>query len=187
MRSFDSARLSQRTEVDRSLCSTYDEVAQTKLTYGLLTGVAVLTVATIATFPLFPFNLAFFAGLMWLTLRFLEDLASSVRAALALARLLLLGKRQLLLLRSLREDLHVRVERLAVERAGLPREAGVFVQEREKRWRSLGLGLGVIDALGERLGYFNPRRRRKKGASRICFHCFKDSELTATHLNCRLE
>lgn len=119
--------------------------------------------ATLATLPFFPLNVAFFTALMWLTLRFLEDLASSVRAALALLRLLLLGKRQLVLLRSMREDLHARVERLAVERAGLPRDAGVFVQERERRWRKLGLGLGLADVLGERLGYFNPRRRRKKG------------------------
>ena len=143
--------------------STYDEVAQTKLTYGLLTGLAVLALATLATLPLFPFNVAYFAALMWLTLRFLEDLTSSVRAALALVRLLLLGKRQLVLLRSMREDLHARVEKLAVERAGLPRDAGVFVKERERRWRRLGLGLGLADAIGERLGYFNPRRRRKKG------------------------
>ena len=143
--------------------STYDEVAQTKLTYGLLTGLAVLALATLATLPLFPFNVACFAALMWLTLRFLEDLTSSVRAALALVRLLLLGKRQLVLLRSMREDLHARVEKLAVERAGLPRDAGVFVKERERRWRRLGLGLGLADAIGERLGYFNPRRRRKKG------------------------
>lgn len=146
-------------------CSTYDEVAQTKLTYGLLTGLAVLSLATLATLPLFPFNIACFAALMWLTLRFLEDLTSSVRAALALMRLLLLGKRQLVLLRSMREDLHARVEKLAVERAGLPRDAGVFVKERERRWRRLGLGLGLADAIGERLGYFNPRRRRKKGES----------------------
>ncbi|GAA5876264.1 hypothetical protein JCM3774_002341 [Rhodotorula dairenensis] len=159
---FMAKRSSDRLIQNGPVFDTYDEVAQTKLTYGLLTGVAVLTVATLATVPFFPTNLAFFIALMWLTLRFLEDLASSVRAALALLRLLLLGKRQLVLLRSMREDLHLRVERLAVERAGLPRDAGVFVRERERKWRKLGLGLGLVDAVGERLGYFNPRRRRKK-------------------------
>ncbi|GAA5982852.1 hypothetical protein JCM10908_006810 [Rhodotorula pacifica] len=155
-------RSSDRLIRNGPVFDTYDEVAQTKLTYGLLTGLAVLTLATLATLPLFPFNLVCFTALMWLTLRFLEDLTSSVRAALALLRLLLLGKRQLVLLRSMREDLHARVERLAVMRAGLPKEAGVFVKERERRWRRLGLGLGLADAVGERLGYFNPRRRRKK-------------------------
>ncbi|GAA5954102.1 hypothetical protein JCM8115_003311 [Rhodotorula mucilaginosa] len=155
-------RSSDRLIRNGPVFDTYDEVAQTKLTYGLLTGLAVLSLATLATLPLFPFNIACFAALMWLTLRFLEDLTSSVRAALALMRLLLLGKRQLVLLRSMREDLHARVEKLAVERAGLPRDAGVFVKERERRWRRLGLGLGLADAIGERLGYFNPRRRRKK-------------------------
>lgn len=143
------------------------QIAQTKLTYGLLTGVAVVTLASLATFPLVPFaNVAFVLALMWLTLRFVEDLFSSVRALVALARLVLLGKRQLVLLRTMRASLHARVERLAVERAGLPRDAGVFVRERERRWSRMGLG-AVEGGLGRWLGFaafFDPRRRRKKGA-----------------------
>ncbi|CDR48796.1 RHTO0S20e01552g1_1 [Rhodotorula toruloides] len=144
---------------------TYDEIAQIKLTYGLLTGLAVLTLSSLLTFPFLPFlNLPFLLGLMWLTLRFLEDLFSSLRALLALARLLMLGKRQLVLLRSMRADLHSRVEQLAVERAGLPRDAGVFVRERERRWKRMGLG-AVEGGLRKWLGFaafFDPRRRRKK-------------------------
>lgn len=148
------------------------QIAQTKLTYGLLTGLAVLTLSSLLTFPFLPFlNLPFLLGLMWLTLRFLEDLFSSLRALLALARLLMLGKRQLVLLRSMRADLHSRVEQLAVERAGLPRDAGVFVRERERRWKRMGLG-AVEGGLRKWLGFaafFDPRRRRKKGASDIVF------------------
>ncbi|GAA5918945.1 hypothetical protein JCM5296_005790 [Sporobolomyces johnsonii] len=140
---------------------TYDEVAQTKLVYGLGVGVLVLSVCTLLTLRWTPLNLVFFPVLMWLTLRFLEDLASSLRALLALLRLLLLGKRQLLMLRSMRDGLRERVERVAVGRAGLPRDAGVFVNERERRWDRVGLGrieLGV----GGWVGFFDPRRRRKK-------------------------
>ncbi|BGP28020.1 acyltransferase [Rhodotorula toruloides] len=144
---------------------TYDEIAQTKLTYGLLTGLCILALSSFVTFPVMPFlNVPFLLGLMWLTLRFLEDLFSSLRALLALARLLLLGKRQLVLLRSMRADLHSRVDQLAVERAGLPRDAGVFVRERERRWKRMGLG-AVEGGLRKWLGFaafFDPRRRRKK-------------------------
>lgn len=116
-------------------------------------------------------NLFVLPLIMWLTLRFLEDLTSSLRAALALARLLFLGKQQLLLLRSMRADLHARVERLAVERAGLPRDAGVFVRERERRWTRVGLGAVPGSSWLRRfafdVGYFDVRRRRKKGASAL--------------------
>ncbi|GAA5871809.1 hypothetical protein JCM1840_004005 [Sporobolomyces johnsonii] len=137
------------------------QVAQTKLVYGLGVGVVVLSLCTLLTLRWTPLNLVFFPVLMWLTLRFLEDLASSLRALLALLRLLLLGKRQLLMLRSMRDGLRERVERVAVGRAGLPRDAGVFVNERERRWDRVGLGrieLGV----GGWVGFFDPRRRRKK-------------------------
>lgn len=67
------------------------------------------------------------------------------------------------MLRELRADLRERVERLAVERAGLPRDAGVFVKERERRWKRLGLGR-VEGGVRGWLGFVNPRRRRKKGA-----------------------
>ncbi|BGP20615.1 hypothetical protein JCM10213_007151 [Rhodosporidiobolus nylandii] len=144
---------------------TYDEIAQTKLVYGLGAGVATLAVAFCVTFPFLPFlNLPVLLLWGWLTLRFLEDLISSLRATLALLRLLLLGKRQLRLLRSMRDQLRERVEKLAVERAGLPRDAGVFVRERERRLKRLGLGRledGVASWLGW-AGFFDPRRRRKK-------------------------
>ncbi|BGP43849.1 hypothetical protein JCM10449v2_007906 [Rhodotorula kratochvilovae] len=146
---------------------TYDEVAQTKLVTGLIAGIAVVAVASLLTFPLLPFlNVPFLLAFMWLTLRFLEDLTSSLRAALALARLLFLGKRQLLLLRSMRDSLRARVERLAVERAGLPRDAEVFIRERERRWRRVGLpaipGSSFASRFAFDVGFFDVRRRRKK-------------------------
>lgn len=137
---------------------------------GLISGLAVLALASLVTFPLLPLlNVPVLLAFMWLTLRFLEDLTSSLRAALALARLLFVGKRQLLLLREMRDDLRQRVERLAVERAGLPRDAEVFVQERERRWKKVGLaalpGSSFLDRFAFDVGFFDVRRRRKKGAS----------------------
>lgn len=122
----------------------------------------VLLLSTLFTFPFFPLNLILTPMIMWLTLRFLEDLTSSLRALVALLRLLLLGKRQLLMLRSMRDGLRERVEKLAVERAGLPRDASVFVARSEGRWTRRGLGR-VAEGLGGWLGFFDPRRRRKKG------------------------
>ncbi|GAA5908504.1 uncharacterized protein JCM6883_005568 [Sporobolomyces salmoneus] len=140
---------------------TYDEIAQTKLVYGVGSGFLVIALCVLFTLPFTPLNIFFFPLTMWLTLRFLEDLTSSLRALLALLRLLLLGKRQLLMLRSMRDDLRERVETLAVERAGLPRDAGVFVRSREKRWRAVGLGR-LEEGVKEWIGFFDPRRRRKK-------------------------
>ncbi|GAA5884001.1 hypothetical protein JCM6882_002097 [Rhodosporidiobolus microsporus] len=141
---------------------TYDEIAQTKLVVGLGAGLSVLALSTLVTTPFLPLiNLALLPTLMWLTLRFLEDLFSSLRALLALLRLLLMGKRQLTLLREMRAQLRERVEAVAVERAGLPRDAGVFVKERERRWKLLGLGR-VEEGVAGWLGFFDVRRRRKK-------------------------
>ncbi|GAA5836273.1 hypothetical protein JCM11251_001449 [Rhodosporidiobolus azoricus] len=141
---------------------TYDEIAQTKLVYGLGSGLAVLAVSTFLTTPFLPLlNVVLLPTLMWLTLRFLEDLFSSLRALLALFRLLLLGKSQLTLLREMRSQLRERVEKVAVERAGLPRDATVFVGERERRWKRLGLGRVEEGVVGW-LGFFDVRRRRKK-------------------------
>ncbi|GAA6025795.1 hypothetical protein JCM11491_003228 [Sporobolomyces phaffii] len=140
---------------------TYDEIAQTKLVYGVGSGFLVLTLCTLFTLPFTPLNLVVFPAVMWLTLRFLEDLTSSLRAALALVRLLFLGKRQLLLLRSMRDSLRERVETLAVDRAGLPRDAKVFVTSRERRWKARGLGR-LEEGVAGWVGFFDPRRRRKK-------------------------
>ncbi|GAA5977167.1 hypothetical protein JCM11641_003864 [Rhodosporidiobolus odoratus] len=141
---------------------TYDEIAQTKLVYGLGAGAGVLTVGFFLTFPFLPFlNLPVLLTIMWLGLRTLEDLFSSLRALLALLRLLLLEKSQLRMLREMRDGLREGVERLAVERAGLPRESGGFVRERERRLRRLGLGR-VEEGLRGWVGFFDPRRRRKK-------------------------
>ncbi|KAM0789882.1 hypothetical protein ACM66B_006726 [Microbotryomycetes sp. NB124-2] len=136
---------------------TYDEIAQTKLVTGLITGIAVWILFALATFPILPLSLVLFPVIMWLTLRWLEDLTSSLRASLSLFRLLWIGKAQLMLLRQMREDLRVRVERLAVERCGLPADAEkwFFAEEKAARRRWVPRKPGFLD-------FFSIKRRRKK-------------------------
>ncbi|SCZ97878.1 BZ3500_MvSof-1268-A1-R1_Chr3-3g06429 [Microbotryum saponariae] len=129
---------------------TYDEVAQTKLVYGLIVGVIEWLSVCLLTLPLSWLTLFIFPTLLWLTLRWLEDLTSSLRASIALFRLLLIGKRQLRVLRDMRESLRIRVENLAVKDCGLPRDAEKYI-ERQRGWR-----------LASSLGFFSLRRRRKK-------------------------
>lgn len=122
---------------------------------------------SLCTGPAFPITFLVLPVLLWMTLRWLEDLTSSVRALIALSRLLLLGKTQLTLLRTMRTDLKGRVERLASERCGLPRDGERWLveeqrKERErKRWATRLAG-----GVRARAAFFDPRRRRKKGEGR---------------------
>lgn len=128
-------------------------MAQTKVTYGFITGMIVYLIFLLFTLPILPLSLPLFPILLWLSLRWLEDLTSSLRASLALFRLLYLGKTQLVMLRSMREGLRVRVQELAVQRCGLPRDAEKYFLAEEKkrpRWK-------------EASGFFSIKRRRKKG------------------------
>lgn len=148
------------------------QVAQTKLVFGLISGVAVYFIACLLTIPILPLSILGLPVLMWVTLRWLEvrlllvrrrvrwlmtclhlqDCTSSLRAALALFRLLHLGKGQLLLLREMREGLRERVEDVAARDCGLPRDSAKYLIDRP-RWRGL------------HAGFFSLQRRRKKGAS----------------------
>ncbi|KAJ7924990.1 hypothetical protein B0H13DRAFT_2229900 [Mycena leptocephala] len=118
---------------------TWDEIAQYKLIYGLISGLCV------------------WFTLMWMTLRWLEDAVSAFRAFTSLVRLLLVGKPTLRSMHVRREDLHTRVMRLAVQTLGLPEDPeAYFVRHggKEKgrvrgRWES-----------GSR--YFSIKRRRKR-------------------------
>lgn len=135
---------------DRRRLVPYDAVAQTKLVYGFVTGMIVYILCLLVTLPFLPFTVALYPLFFWLSLRWMEDLMSSLRASLALLRLLSLGKGQVLLLRGLREELRGRVVAMAVAN-GLPVDPSAWVQK-TPRWRR---------AL--HLGFFSLRRRRKKG------------------------
>lgn len=127
--------------------------------YGLASGCAVWLLFVLATFPLAPVTFLAFPAFMWLSLRWLEDALSSLRAGVALLSLLLIGRERLSTLRAHREALHSRVLRVATERAELPADIGVWL-EKERRAAQRGGKVG-------RLGYFSIRRRRKKDYNEV--------------------
>ncbi|KAG8907177.1 hypothetical protein FRB99_005149 [Tulasnella sp. 403] len=155
------------------LWDTQDEVAQTKLVYGLASGIVVWGLAVIFTLPIF--NTGLFLTMcivpawMWLTLRWTEDLVSAFRASLALYRLLRLGKAELKRTREIREDLHGRVVNLATIALGLPANPedeflvikGEDGDDHPSRWgkHQRGRSKGGWDSA---LRYFSIRRRRKR-------------------------
>ncbi|KAH7888706.1 hypothetical protein F5I97DRAFT_737160 [Phlebopus sp. FC_14] len=136
---------------------TWDEIAQYKLVYGLFSGLFVWGASVLLTLPIAGITVILVPSLMWMTLRWLEDAISAVRAFNALTRLLRVGKVTLKEMGSARKDLHSRVMKLAVGTLGLPNDPERYFLEnggQEKgrvrsKWES-----------GAR--YFSVRRRRKR-------------------------
>ncbi|KAH9931180.1 uncharacterized protein BXZ73DRAFT_47432 [Epithele typhae] len=136
---------------------TWDEIAQYKLTYGLISGLAVWLLVVLATFPVALFTVPLVPAAMWMGLRWMEGAVAAGRALAALARLLWVGKPALRGMRERREDLHRRVMELALGTLGLPAdpethfaEAGGWEKGRvQGRWAS-------------KAKYFSVRRRRKR-------------------------
>lgn len=136
---------------------TYDEIAQYKLVYGLVSGLCVWFGSVILTFPVAPITFFLVPALMWMSLRWMEDAISAFRAFNALARLLWVGPQQLRQVSDARVDLHRRIMDLAVHILDLPDKPEKYFQEiggKEKgrirgRWAS-------------KAKYFSVRRRRKR-------------------------
>ncbi|KAJ7091143.1 hypothetical protein C8R44DRAFT_844288 [Mycena epipterygia] len=136
---------------------TWDEIAQYKLIYGLISGLCVWFGSALLTFPFTVVTFLLVPALMWMTLRWLEDAVSAFRAFTALLRLLLVGKPTLRSMHVRREDLHARVMQLAVQTLELPTDPEAYFARhggKEKgrvrgRWES-----------GSR--YFSIKRRRKR-------------------------
>ncbi|KAF8554189.1 hypothetical protein OG21DRAFT_1509198 [Imleria badia] len=136
---------------------TWDEIAQYKLVYGLISGVIVWISSVLLTLPFATITVVLVPALMWMTLRWLEDAVSAFRAFTALFRLLWVGPTTLKELRETREDLHSRIMNVAVGTLGLPQnpekhflESGGQEKGRAKtKWES-----------GTK--YFSMRRRRKR-------------------------
>jgi glycerol-3-phosphate O-acyltransferase/dihydroxyacetone phosphate acyltransferase len=138
---------------------TWDEIAQYKLVYGLISGVCVWLGAMLLTLPFAPLTGVLVPVLMWLSLRWFEDAVAAARALVALARLALVGPHTLARLRAQRAAVHARLSRLATERLGLPDEPErVYVGAAQGEGRK-----GRVEG-GWRAGtgYFSLRRRRKR-------------------------
>lgn len=129
----------------------YDEVAQTKLLYGLGAGLFVYVLTLVWSW--YSSRGVLYAGvcvpvLMWFTLRWVEDMLSAARSARSIARMIGVGRGRLEELRGVREGLYERVVEVATGRLGLPRDSRELVktQRGRRRW----------------LGYFSVKRRKKK-------------------------
>jgi len=101
---------------------TWDEIAQYKLIYGLMSGLCVWFGSILITLPVGVLTAVIVPILMWMTLRWLEDAVSAFRAFTALVRLLRVGKNTLKDMHERREVLHRRVMNLAVLTLGLPKD-----------------------------------------------------------------
>lgn len=136
---------------------TYDEIAQYKLTYGLISGLCIYILSMLATLPFVAFTAVLVPAAMWMSLRWLEDAVSAFRALASLTRLLLIGKAALQQMRDKREDLHRRVMELAVGTLGLPEEPERYFEEIGGRQKGRVRGRWASKAK-----YFSVRRRRKR-------------------------
>ncbi|KAF9454000.1 hypothetical protein P691DRAFT_811784 [Macrolepiota fuliginosa MF-IS2] len=136
---------------------TWDEIAQYKLTYGLVSGIFVWVLAVILTWQIAPFTVFLVPSLMWMTLRWFEDAVSAFRAFTALLRLLRVGKPQLKMMREKRDDLHSRIMNLAVNTLALPDDPESYFSAVGGRQK--GRILGSWDSSAR---YFSIRRRRKR-------------------------
>ncbi|KEP51952.1 acyltransferase domain protein [Rhizoctonia solani 123E] len=146
---------------------TYDEISQTKLIYGLAAGIATWLVTCIVTLPFAPMTALLVPGIMWMSLRWTEDLIAGVRSVVALTRLLLVGKPEMTKTLLWREDIHARIMKLATERLELPANPEKFFSTKNSpgpRWDTKGgADKGRTQGLWARgTRYFSLRRRRKR-------------------------
>lgn len=133
------------------MIDVYDEVAITKLLYGLASGLTVYIITLAISWYTSHGVLFVSVGvplLMWFTLRWIEDILSAARSARSIARMIAVGKHRLEELRGIREGLFERVVKVATGRLGLPQNAEEL--------------LGNKGGLRRRLGYFSMKRRKKK-------------------------
>jgi len=143
---------------------TYDEVTQTKLLYGLASGLITYFTVVLFTFPIFPITAVGVPLLMWFTLRWLEDLVATLRAARSLSKMLMLGQKELNSLRNQRINLVEPVKKIAIEKCKLPIESEkVLLDEKNLLKKELIIKNGKVS----RLGYFSIRRRRKKDYNEV--------------------
>lgn len=146
-----AGRKAYQTARSGPVIDVYDEVAITKLLYGLTSGLAVYFLSLGISWYTSHGVLFVSLGvplLMWFTLRWIEDILSAARSARSIARMIALGGERMEELRELRDGLYERVVEVATGRLGLPRNAEELVGHR--------------GGLRRRLGYFSVKRRKKK-------------------------
>jgi len=136
---------------------TWDEIAQYKLIYGLMSGICVWITAVALTWPFAIVSTFLVPAFMWMTLRWFEDAVAAFRAFTALIRLLLVGKPKLKQMHETRKELHARVLNFAVTVLGLPEDPEDYFLRAGGREK--GRVRGSWDSKAR---YFSIKRRRKR-------------------------
>ena len=138
---------------------TWDEIAQYKLVYGLISGILVWIASVVLTFPVAFITIWAVPVVMWLSLRWFEDAVSAFRAFVSLARLLRMGRKHLGELRATRDNLYPRVMDLAVNTLGLPSAPEKHFTEGAAGQQDKGR---IVGPWASKTKYFSLRRRRKR-------------------------
>lgn len=138
---------------------TWDEIAQYKLVYGLMSGICVWASAVLLTFRVAWLTIWAVPLAMWMSLRWFEDAVSAFRAFTSLVRLLRMGDKPLDELRATRADLHDRVIDLAVNTLGLPGVPEKHFAEVNAEKYDKGR---IKGPWASKTKYFSLRRRRKR-------------------------
>ncbi|KAF8236603.1 hypothetical protein L208DRAFT_1357435 [Tricholoma matsutake] len=136
---------------------TWDEIAQYKLIYGLVSGLCVWFASVALTRHVASFTVILVPAFMWMTLRWFEDAVSTFRAFTTLLRLLRVGKPTLKEMHVRRKDLHSRIMDMAVQSLGLPGDPESFFAQLGGTEK--GRVKGPWDSTRR---YFSIRRRRKR-------------------------
>ncbi|CAG8594572.1 hypothetical protein C2G38_2248294 [Gigaspora rosea] len=129
----------------------YDEITQYKLLIAAMLIVPIYVTAVFLTLPFVLITSWLIPLLMWLTIRWTEDLFQAVRSSISLTKLLLLPKEEYDHIKSIRENIREKVQNLAVNEIGLPENPEVLINKSRPRG----------------MGYFSIRKRRKKDYNEV--------------------
>ncbi|KAF9433114.1 hypothetical protein BGZ76_009882 [Entomortierella beljakovae] len=133
-----------------------DEIAQYKLMISTFFLPVIWGFCVLVTFPIALITGPGVIILMWLTIRWLEDLIHNAKSTLSLIRLLFISSETMLSLRDCREELTTRVHEFAVDCLKLPDNPEELVKENKTRKGDSGL-IGKLSK-----SYFSIKRRRRK-------------------------
>ncbi|KAF9956515.1 hypothetical protein BGZ70_009848 [Mortierella alpina] len=133
-----------------------DEIAQYKLMISTFFLPLIWGFWILMTLPIALFSAPGIVVLMWLTIRWLEDLIHNAKSMLSLLRLLFMTKDTMYSLRDHRRELAQRVHDFAVEHLKLPEDPEDLVKENKTKKVDSGW-MGKLSG-----SYFSIKRRRRK-------------------------
>ncbi|KAG0377961.1 hypothetical protein BGX24_005050 [Mortierella sp. AD032] len=133
-----------------------DEIAQYKLMISAFFLPVIWGFWVMMTFPIALFTGPGIVVLMWLTIRWLEDLIHNAKSMLSLLRLMFMTEDAMYSLRDCRHELANRVQDFAVQVLQLPEDPEELVKENKTKKADSGW-MGKLSG-----SYFSIKRRRRK-------------------------